>query len=353
MYCSNYKSIPVLLCVLLLAACGGGGGSSDPPTSTTNLSGDNTTTPQNPPGGGSTQDPASPSFAYDETARFDRPTAITADAAGNLYVLDSIGKKIRKISPAGDVSTLPFTQLGGNGLEVDAEGNLYTLRGNAIHQIAPDGSSSVLVQLPQGANWMTNDSTGYLHVLVTDSGSNTAGIFAVMLGSGAVTMEYSGSPLDPANSMAIALSGGNRYVGSRGGSIFQIPLSGAPTQFAGGPGSVGDMAFDVTGNLYVSRYILEYPSVGTCQHSGNCDPTVKYNAIDRIMPDGTATTIVEIPVQGSDVMTANNMGIASITVGPDGNVYAAYQKSHAVYKITPTGTMTLFAGKAGEVGNSD
>lgn len=358
MYRSIHKSIPALLSALLLAACGGG--SSDSPATgqapITDSSGGSINTPQNPSDGGSTntpQNPASPSFVYDETARFDSPSAITADAAGNLYVLDAKGKTIRKISPGGDVSTLPFTQLGGDELEIDAEGNLYTLRGNAIHQIAQDGSSSVLVQLPQGANWMTNDSTGYLHVLVTDSGSNTAGIFEVMLGSGAVTMEHSGAPLDPANSMAIALSGSNRYVGSRDGNIFRIPLGGTPTQFAGGPGSVVDMAFDASGNLYVSRIVLEYPSVGYCQHYGICDPTVKYNAIDRITPDGTATTIVNIPVEGSGATTANNMGRASITVGPDGNLYAAYQKSHAVYKITPSGTMTLIAGKEGEAGTSD
>lgn len=347
--------LSALLSTFLLAACGGGGDSSISPTSTTNSQGGGTTTaPQNPPSdGGSTSPPTSPSFVYDETARFNGPTAITADANGNLYVLDSTGKTIRKISPAGEVSTLPITMLGGNELEIDAQGNLYTLQGDAIHQFAPDGSASVLAQLPQGANWMTNDSTGYLHVLVTDNSSDTTGIFEVMQGSGTVTLEHSGAPLDSANSMAIALSGSTRYVGSRGGSIFQIPLSSTPSVFADGRGSVGDMAFDAAGNLYVFRYVLEYPSVGYCTDFGVCDPTVEYNAIDRITPDGAVTTIVNIPVEGSDVMTANNMGIASITVGPDGNVYAAYRKSHAVYKITPSGTMTLIAGKAGEAGNSD
>lgn len=38
-------------------------------------------------------------------ARFMSPRGIVADAAGNLYVSDSAAKTIRKVSPAGDVST--------------------------------------------------------------------------------------------------------------------------------------------------------------------------------------------------------------------------------------------------------
>ena len=94
-------------------------------------------------------------------ARFSLPSALAIDATGNLYVADYGNSTIRKITPAGAVSTfagLPTISglkdgTGGNAwfnhpqaLAFDASGNLFVAdTGNAaIRKITPAGAVTTL-----------------------------------------------------------------------------------------------------------------------------------------------------------------------------------------------------------------
>ncbi len=90
------------------------------------------------------------------TATFDLPWGLAADALGNVFVADVT--RVRKISPAGVVSTLASSVTGpryrSNGaLAVDAAGNVYVHNGhdvaghmvdNLIRRIAPDGTVTLV-----------------------------------------------------------------------------------------------------------------------------------------------------------------------------------------------------------------
>jgi sugar lactone lactonase YvrE len=77
--------------------------------------------------------------------------ALAADAGGNLYAADNGNNLIRKITPAGAVTTvagtrgsaelqtgsLPGSLAAVSGVAVDKSGNLFATSGNAVVKVVP------------------------------------------------------------------------------------------------------------------------------------------------------------------------------------------------------------------------
>lgn len=82
-------------------------------------------------------------------ARFEQVVALTADPQGNLYAADAINNLVRKITPAGVVTTvagttrsttlqtgnLPGSFANMSGIAHDGKGNLYLTSGHAVIKI--------------------------------------------------------------------------------------------------------------------------------------------------------------------------------------------------------------------------
>ncbi len=131
------------------------------------------------------------------------PQGVAVDSQGNVYVAESRGNKIRKVTPNGAISTIAGTGVaafGGdgavatqanlsfpNGVAVDSNGNVYisdssnkrirkvsgnqmsTVAGNGNYQFSGDGGSAQTAQLdlPYG---VAVDGSG--NVYIADQGNN-------------------------------------------------------------------------------------------------------------------------------------------------------------------------------------
>lgn len=96
-------------------------------------------------------------------ATFDSPFGVTSDKNGNIYVADYYNNRIRKITPAGVVSTFAggdyyhFGQKDGQGtsalffgprdVAADPSGNIYVIDGDGqlLKKITPDGTVKTLL----------------------------------------------------------------------------------------------------------------------------------------------------------------------------------------------------------------
>ncbi len=241
-------------------------------------------------------------------ARFNLPQGIAVDTASNVYVADSVNDTIRKITPAGDVTTLAgaANQAGstdgpGNtarffypiGVSVDSSGNVYVAdNGNStIRAITPAGVVSTLAGL--AGNGGSDNGTGSAArfsfptrlaydqttgiIYVADTGNNIirkvtlAGVVTTLAGSPGVpgTSDGIGSAALFDGPRGISVDGaGNVYVASTNSHTIRKIRSGAVvTTLAGSPGSAGSadglgsharfdfpyaLAADFAGHLYVT-----------------------------------------------------------------------------------------------------
>jgi sugar lactone lactonase YvrE len=269
-------------------------------------------------------------------ARFNDPFGVACDAAGNLYVADFANFTIRKITPAGEVTT--FAGKAGSrgsvdgsgdaarfdhpsGIACDAAGNLYVTDSFTIRKITPAGTVTTL------AGNADVDSYGSV------DGSGAAARFRYPLG-------------------VACDAAGNLYVTDSNTTIRKITPAGEVTTLAGKTGIGGSadglgaaarfsdpygIACDAAGNLYVAEY-------------GNF-------TIRKITPAGEVTTLAG---KAGSMGSADGSGAAARFQIPEGiacdgagNLYVTDTGNFTIRKITPAGDVTTLAGKAGTEGSAD
>ncbi len=308
-------------------------------------------------------------------ARFNTPTGVAVDGSGTVYVADSLNYTIRKITPAGAVSTL--AGLAGSpgstdgvgaaarfqsptGVAVDGSGNLYVTDNDCIRKITPAGAVSTIAGAPgvpgstdsaTAANarfstpfGLASDTAGNLYV--ADTGNNTirmittAGVVTTLAGSAGATGSANGTGVAASFNapQGVALFGGNIYVADSGNDIIrQIAPGGVVTTLAGTAGQGGQSDGSGAAATFNHPYGVATDDVGRIYVADRNNQSIR-----RI----TGTTVSS--------MTSSLSNPEGVAVDGSGNIYVADTGNHLIRIITPpSGAANNFAGAAIVYGSAD
>jgi hypothetical protein len=322
-------------------------------------------------------------------ARFNAPTGVVPDGAGNLYVANFGGMTIRKIAPGGVVSTFVGTaQAPGSadgtgsaarfsypkGVAVDGAGNLYvadasnhmirkvttagvvtTLAGSASSGYV-DGSSAVAKFNSSGG--IVVDGSGTFCVADTDNNRirriTSGGTVSTLAGGSVGSIDGTGTAAKFSAPAGIVMdASGNAYVADTGNhTIRKVTSAGVVTTLAGTAGVSGS----TNGAGAAARF--NSPAGVALDGSGNLFVADKLNhVIRKIDSGGVVSTFAGTALSAGSVNgtggAARFNGPGGVAVDQSGNVYVADTTSNLVRKITSGGSVTTMAGSPGLAGSAD
>jgi uncharacterized repeat protein (TIGR01451 family) len=266
------------------------------------------------------------------TTRISRPRGVTVDVNGNMFIADTDNNRIRKVTPAGIISTIAgtgtsgFSGDGGLGIvarlsnpydvAVDASGTLFIadINNNRVRKLTPNG---VIV---------TVAGSGSLSGAVGDGGPATSAI----IGPTSVAVDASGSlwiadvrtdrirKVGP-NGIITTVAGTGSYGFSGDGAM------ATAAQFANPFG----VALDTSANLFIAD-------------TGN-------NRIRKVTPDGVINTVAGIGTRafsgdGNQATMALLDFPNGIAVDAGGNLFIADTNNGRVRRVTAGGIIGTFAG---------
>jgi uncharacterized protein (TIGR03437 family) len=332
------------------------------------------------------------------TAQLNSPMGIAVDSSGNLFVADRDASVVRKIAVNGTISTVAgsgtpgFTGDGGAatsaqingpfGAAVDSSGNLYIAdTGNeVVRKVSPAGTMSTVAgtgtrgYLGDGgaarSAWLNGpeavalDAAGNLYIADTFNGRirrvGTDGVISTVAGVGSTGI-YSGDG-GPAQNAALSLPtdvavdrAGNLYIADFGNSKVRMVTNGIITTVAGRTNGVplidGQAAVNVrlegpTGVTVDGGGTVYFVEAGIGSGTGLALGDYK---IWKVSAAGVLTTLAGngIPSYSGDGAAATAAQLNSpsgVAVDSSGVVYIADTLNQRVRAVAPGGILSTLAG---------
>ena len=252
-------------------------------------------------------------------ALFSSPLGVAVDLAGNVYVADAANRAIRKITPAGLVTTVAGTagvpgNVDGTGaaarfselkaITVDTNGTLFVAEYNQIRKITPAG-------------FVTTLATGFESLI----------------------------------SLAVDRAGNVYAVDSGASLIKKITPSGAVTAFAGTitpPNSISQSGF-ADGGLGVAKFGRP---AGITAHSDGTLYVLDNSRIRKVTLDGVVNSLPVNKSDGTRFIFPETIS-AGLAIAIDGNIFVAAPTENVIRKVTPNLSVVDIAGSPVVSGNAD
>lgn len=271
-------------------------------------------------------------------ARFNQPQGVAVDAAGTIYVADTFNHQIRKITPAGEVTTLA----GSAAEKGTTDGTGTDARFDQPMGVAVTPAGDILVA----------DSNNHTIRRITPNGAVTT-VAGLARRHGSVDGTGSAARFYQPMGVAVDVSGNIIVADTNNFTIRRISPAGAVTTVAGSTGKVG------TADGVGSAALFFGPRGVAVGPAGQILVADLFNcAVRSIAPDGTVTTLAG--KAGGLIGWADGTGadaqfgyLAGVTADHNGNAYVVDIWHNTVRKITPTGTVTALAGNADSIGSAD
>ncbi len=327
------------------------------------------------------------------------PTAITIDGAGNLYVADYDMNRIRKITPAGSITTYAGNGNNNNtyngdgtlaklaqvkrpmGVAIDGRGNLYISQFQTIRKVNPSGIISTYAGNDSVTSGFSGDGSlatyatffdirglavdGVGNLYIADFNNNrirkidTFGIITTIAGNGGSSSSGDGTPaidasLNEPTGVAVDTSGNIFIAEHDGARIRKVNTSGIISTFAGNGGyfpsgfggsataasidKINDVNVDAIGNVYFSSE-SEY--------------------IGKVNTSGILMNIAGIGSSGSSGFSGDGGSATAaflnhpegIAIDATGNVHIADRDNSRIRKVNILGVINTIVGNGINVDN--
>lgn len=271
------------------------------------------------------------------TARFANPSDVAVDTAGNVYIADTANHTVRRMTPAGAVSTLA----GQAGLSGSSDGTTAA-RFNRPTGVAVNSAGNVYVADTNNNEIRKVTSTGAVTTLAGQAGASGSR-------DGTGTAASFNGP-----SGIVSDAAGNLYVADTlNHTIRMITPAGAVTTVAGAAGTSGYADGTGTAALFHGPQGLALDASGDLFVSDTNNNVIR----EMVVSTGVVSTLA-----GQAGATGSTDGASSlarfhfpsgVAVDAAGILYVADTDNHTLREIVPSGMVITLAGSAGFSGSSD